>query len=98
MYLDKINLIREKIQALLDERKEWVSEKENLLQRIRVLEEEIKIEKSGTARDKKKPETVQHSEKMNTPTLFDSFEKHELENKLDDIIGNIDQCIEIIEK
>jgi hypothetical protein len=98
MYSDKINLIREKITSLLEEKKEWLSEKENLLERIRVLEEELKFERSGTGRPEKKPVTVQHSEKINTPTLFDDVQKEEIGTKLDDIIGNIDQCIEIIEK
>lgn len=98
MYSDKFNLIRQKIHSLLDTLKEMKTERENLLGRIRVLEEELKSEKSGTVRAEKKQELVQQTEKVATPTLFDDVSKESIKKELDEVIDEIDQCIEIIEK
>jgi hypothetical protein len=98
MYSDKFNLIRQKINSLLDTIKEMKTERENLLGRIRVLEEELKTEKSGTVRAEKKQEPVQQTEKVAAPTLFDDVSKESIKKELDEVIGEIDQCIEIIEK
>lgn len=98
MYSDKFNLIRQKVNSLLETQKEMKNERENLLARIRVLEEELKTEKSGTVRAEKKQEPVQQTEKVTAPTLFDDISKENIKKELDEVIDEIDQCIEIIEK
>ena len=98
MYLEKLNLIRQKIESLIEDKIALQIENENLIEKIRVLEQKIQFEKSGTERNEKKPERVQKSEKVDAPTLFDSIHPEEMKEQIDLCIEDIDQCIEIIEK
>lgn len=98
MYSDKLELIREKIEGLISENQALQSENENLLEKIRVLEQKINIENSGTHRLDKKPERVQQAEKSDTPTLFDPVDTKDLKEKIEACMEDVNQCIEIIEK
>ncbi|MBK6566369.1 MAG: hypothetical protein IPL63_17570 [Saprospiraceae bacterium] len=81
----------------MDKLKGLETERENLLRRIDVLEEELKIQKKSTESVEKKHESVQQKEQVKPLTLFDSISNEELKIKIDSFIEEIDQCIEIIE-
>lgn len=98
MYSEKLNLIKQKIDSLIRDKITLQEENENLIEKIRVLEQKIQIEKSGTERIEKKPERVQKSEKVDAPTLFDTIHPEEMKEQIELCIEDIDQCIEIIEK
>lgn len=98
MYSAKLGLIRKKIEGLMTRNLALQSENENLLEKIRVLEQKINIENSGTNRLDKKPERVQQAEKSDAPTLFDPVDTKELKEKIEACMEDVNQCIEIIEK
>ncbi len=97
MVSTKLTLISEKIKLVLDRLHSLESERENLLRRIDVLEEELKIQKKSTESVEKQHEAVQQKEQVKPMTLFDSISNEELKIKIDGFIEEIDQCIEIIE-
>ncbi|MFZ1704039.1 MAG: hypothetical protein WAT79_06810 [Saprospiraceae bacterium] len=98
MVSQKIDLIRQKMENILSRIVDMESERANLFERIRVLEEELKIQRSGQQLVKEKQEDDQHLETVKPLTLFGDVTKKDLKNTIEGFIEEIDQCIEIIEK